>query len=217
MPMESSMKYETILLGLSMAFVTCLLVSNVVAGKIIGVGVLGTISAGIVCYPLTFLFTDTISELFGKQRATTIVWIGFGCNILLVGLILLAGFLPHAIWWEGQEAFMQTLGFVPRVVLASMVAYIISQNLDVLGFHYLKEKTNGKYLWLRNNVSTMFSQSIDTILFIGIAFLGVFPLSVVINMMIFQYIVKLIIAACDTPFVYLLVMALKERIGHANS
>ncbi len=205
------MKQETILLTLSMAFVTCLLVSNVVAGKIIGIGMLGTISAGIVCYPLTFLFTDTISELFGKRRATTIVWAGFGCNILLVILVLLAGALPPAVFWDGQEAFMGTLGFVPRVVLASMVAYIISQNLDVIGFHYIKGKTGDKYLWLRNNISTMFSQSIDTFLFIGIAFIGVFPLPVIINMMILQYIVKLIIAACDTPFVYMLVASLKGR------
>ena len=211
------MKQETILLVLSMAFVTCLLVSNVVAGKIIGVGLLGTISAGIVCYPLTFLFTDTISELFGKRKATSIVWAGFGCNILLVILILLAGYLPPAVFWEGQEAFMGTLGFVWRIVLASMVAYVVSQNLDVLGFHYIKEKTGGKYLWLRNNISTMFSQSIDTVLFIGVAFIGVMPITVVINMMILQYIVKLIIAACDTPFVYLLVLSLKNRISDATN
>lgn len=210
-------KNETILLSLAMGFVTCLLVSNIVAGKMVSLGTLGVISAGIVCYPLTFLFTDTISELFGKRRATSIVWIGFGCNILLVVLVLVAGYLPYPQWWEGQSAFMQTLGLIPRIVLASMVAYVISQNIDVLGFHYIKSKTDGKYLWLRNNVSTMFSQSIDTILFIGIAFVGVMPLPQVITMMIAQYIIKLIIAACDTPFVYLLVLSLRNRIHNANS
>jgi|TARA_B110000116_G_scaffold269596_2_gene285878 uncharacterized integral membrane protein (TIGR00697 family) len=205
-------KREIILISLAVSFITCLLAANILAVKLINISMFNAvISAGIICYPLTFLLTDTISELYGKKYAGVIVWGGFGCNILLILFIYIAGILPYPIFWEDQESFSRILGGVPRIVVASMIAYIVSQNIDVICFHYIKNKTAGKYLWLRNNASTYLSQSADTLLFVTIAFWGL-PMNVLIGMIITQYIIKLIIAGLDTPFIYGLVFALKKHV-----
>ena len=193
-----------ILMGLSMAFMTLLVVANIVAVKIIAIGP-WTLSAGIIAYPLTFLVTDTISEVYGRRMATRIVWMGFAFSLAMLGLVWLANWWTPAAFWEGQQAFSDTLGLLPRIVLGSMVAYLISQNQDVLTFHFLRRATNGRHLWLRNNVSTILSQATDTFLFVAIAFAGVLPGGAVLEIMIVQYVVKLAIAAADTPLVYALV------------
>ena len=133
------------------------------------------------------------------------VWFGFVANIILVIVIYLGGMIPAPAFWENQEAYNTILGAVPRIVLASMVAYLVSQNLDVIGFHFWSRVTHGRFLWLRNNASTLVSQSIDTVLFVVIAFAGVVPSQVLWQMIWMQYLVKLGIAAVDTPVVYALV------------
>ena len=197
------------LLGLGMLFMTCLLGSNIIAIKLINVGS-WVISAGILLYPLTFLFTDTISEIFGRRQATFVVWLGFIGNVILVAAIYLAGIIPSPVFWEDQGAYNTILGGVPRIVLGSMIGYLVSQNIDVLGFHFLKQATGGRFLWLRNNGSTMISQSIDTVLFLLISFAGLVPAQVLWQMIWMQYVLKLAIAGIDTPFVYILVGILKN-------
>ena len=193
-----------ILMGLSMAFMTLLVVANIVAVKIIAIGP-WTLSAGIIAYPFTFLVTDTISEAYGRRMATRIVLMGFAFSVGMLGLVWLANWWTPAVFWGGQEAFSETLGLLPRIVLGSMVAYLVSQNQDVLTFHVLRRRTEGRHLWLRNTVSTVLSQATDTFLFVMIAFAGVLPMNAVMEIMITQYAIKLIIAVVDTPFVYALV------------
>lgn len=193
-----------ILMGLSMAFMTLLVVANIVAVKIIAIGP-WTLSAGILAYPFTFLVTDTISEVYGRRTATRIVWMGFAFSVGMLLLVWLANIWPAAVFWEGQQAFSDTLGLLPRIVLGSMVAYLVSQNQDVLTFHFLRRRTEGRHLWLRNNVSTVLSQATDTFLFVTIAFAGTMPGNVFWEIMITQYVIKLLIAAVDTPVVYALV------------
>lgn len=200
-----------VLTSLSMLFVTCLIVSNIIATKIISIGNWIT-PAGVIAYPLTFLFTDVISELYGKKIASKVVWAGFGANILMLSLIFFSKLLPPAPFWKGQAAYETSLSMVPRIVLASMIAYLVSQHHDVFAFDFWKRKTNGKYLWLRNNASTMVSQAIDTVIFIIVAFWKVIPTEILLNMIFSQYIIKVIIAAGDTPFCYLLVGLLKKKI-----
>ena len=200
----------TVLLGLAIIFVTCLLGANIIAVKLITVAG-WVLPAGIILYPITFMLTDTISELFGRRQATHVVWFGFVANIILVIVIYLGGMIPAPVFWENQEAYNTILGAVPRIVLASMLAYLVSQNLDVIGFHFWSRVTNGRFLWLRNNASTMVSQSIDTVLFVVIAFAGVVPSQVLWQMIWMQYLVKLGIAAVDTPFIYALVGILGHR------
>lgn len=200
-----------ILVVLATLFTTCLLVANILAVKLISIGG-WTVPAGVIAYPLTFLFTDVITELYGRRTASKVIWLGFGANLLMVILVFGGKLLPPAPLWEGQPAYESILGMVPRIVLASMVAYLISQHHDVFAFHFWRKKTKARFLWLRNNASTMVSQALDTGIFITIAFWGTVPTGVLTNMLLTQYLIKLGIAALDTPFCYLLVGLLKEKV-----
>ena len=198
------------LVSLSMAFATLLVVANIIAGKLISVG-MWVVPVAVIAYPLTFLVTDTIAELYGRRIATRIVWVGFAVNVLMVALVYVGKIIPPASFWEGQDAYNTILGSVPRIVLASMLAYLASQHHDVFAFHFWKRLTKGRFLWLRNNASTMVSQGIDTVLFITIAFIGVVPTNVLLNMIVGQYVIKLGIAMVDTPICYVLVGLLRRK------
>lgn len=193
-----------------MAFATLLIVANLIAVKLINIGP-WVVPVAVIAYPFTFLVTDTIAELYGRRTATRVVWLGFVMNIIMVALIYLGKIIPPSSFWEGQDAYNTMFGAVPRIVLASMVAYLLSQHHDVFAFHFWRRRTNGKHLWLRNNASTMVSQGIDTVLFISIAFVGVVPTSVLLNMIVVQYVIKLCIAVVDTPICYVLVGLLRRK------
>lgn len=202
----NSQKY----LFLASIFIACLVVSNMIASKLVMIGAF-VFPAAVVAYPITFLITDAIGEVYGKDAATKVVHGGLIASLFMVVLVWLGKILPAAPFWSGQEAYEMILSGTPRIVFASLVAYFISQTHDVWSFHFWKKKTNGKHLWWRNNVSTITSQIIDTVVFIGVAFWGVLPGSVLIGMMFSQYAIKVGIALADTPFCYLLVRWLKKE------
>jgi len=185
-------------------FLASLLLANILASKIVLVGGL-ILPAAIILYPLTFLFTDVISEVEGKKSAHDLVIAGFYLSCVMVFVLFIGKLLPPAPFWQHQDAYEVILGSTPRIVTGSMIAYLISQNHDVWAFHWWKEKTAGRHLWLRNNLSTMASQLIDSTLFIVIAFGGVYSWRVIGTMIASQYAVKLFIALVDTPFCYILV------------
>ncbi len=204
------------LTALAMSFVTLLVVANIVAVKPVDING-WVLPAGTIAYPFTFLVTDTISELYGRKVATRIVWYGFALSVAMVVLVYVARILPPAGFWESQGSYDDILGAVPRIVLGSMLAYLVSQNSDVLVFHHLRRVTSGRHLWFRNNASTMVSQAVDTTLFISIAFAGTVPGPVLLNMMVTQYLVKVGIAAIDTPLVYALVRWIRSRPNFAET
>ena len=177
-------------------------VANILAGKIVTFGPF-VVPAAVIVYASTFLITDIISEKWGKQQARKAVWAGLYANIILLVAVLIAVRWPPAQFAKDySDQFAAVLGLVPRVVLASMVAYLLSQHHDVFAFHFWKNRTGGRFLWLRNNASTFVSQAIDTVVFITIAFYGVMD---IVPLLIGQYVVKLIVAAMDTPFMYVVV------------
>ena len=204
------------LVVLAMTFATLVVVANVIAVKPLDVNG-WAVPAGILAYPFTFLVTDTISELYGRKTATRLVWVGLFLSALMVLLVYVAKALPAAGFWDNQEAFEATLGSVPRVVLASLTAYLISQHTDVLLFHLFRRLTSRRHLWLRNIGSTTVSQAADTVLFISIAFSGTFPAGEVWKLMYTQYLIKVGIAVVDTPIVYALVSYLRPRIARGSS
>ncbi len=157
------------------------------------------VPAAVIVYATSFFLTDVLCEFHGKKKAKEAIWAGFLASVILVLAIEIAIAWPSAEFWEGQEAFASTLGLTWRIVLASLIAYIVSQNWDVHVFHRIKERTEGKHLWIRNIASTSSSQLLDTVIFITIAFYGAMP---VIPLIVGQYAVKLIIAGIDTPFLY---------------
>ena len=189
-------------------FFSGMAIAAVLAAKIINVAGFA-VPAGVLAYAITFACTDIIGEVYGEKVARKMVLAGFVAMISVTLLIQLAIVWPAAYFWQGQEMFEQVLGNSPRIIIASMVAYISSQYLDITIFSRLKKATNGKHLWLRNNASTFSSQLIDSAVFVTIAFYGVFPIS---EMIIGQWIVKMLIAAIDTPVVYMGVSVLKKQI-----
>ncbi|MFW5795390.1 MAG: queuosine precursor transporter [Bacillota bacterium] len=194
----------------SSIFVSLLILSNILAVKIIDVG--GLVGpAAVLIYALSFALSDTLVEIWGEEKVKYVIKVGFIASLISAIFIRLAISFPSAENWTLQQEFEMILGSNLRIVFASMVAYLASQFHDVWAFVFWKKLTKGKHLWLRNNLSTIFSQMIDTVIFIFIAFYGSgLP---ILSMMIGQYILKLIIALLDTPIVYLAVKLTKENIN----
>lgn len=198
-------------------FVTALIVAQVTASKVVQVslpvnlpltGNSLIVPAAVFAYAITFFASDCYAELYGKRAAQGLVNVAFVMNFVLLALVWLAIYAP--IFPDspvGQEEFSQTLGASTGIVVGSLLAYIVSQNWDVIVFHRLREFSDGEDLWLRNIVSTATSQLIDTVIFISVAFIIFQGLSleVAIPLLIGQYIFKLLLAAFDTPFVYAVV------------
>ncbi len=190
-------------------FTALIVIANVISSKIIFVGEVGSVNligpAGVIVYASTFLITDIIGEIYGKEYSKKAVITGFFANIIAVVAILIAINWTPAPFLSNEflNSFNKILGFAPRIVLASMIAYLISQTHDVYAFHFWKRKTKGRHLWLRNNASTIVSQAIDTVVFITIAFYGLVANEVLLSMIFGQYVLKVFIALFDTPFIYI--------------
>ncbi|MCH8256601.1 MAG: queuosine precursor transporter [Proteobacteria bacterium] len=167
-------------------------------------------SMGVILYSGIYFATDLLSEKYGKKAATTAVQLGFLTSIIIVVMISISlMFLPSTdpetakFSRDIHNAFETIFNFTPRFVFGSLLAYYISQTFDVWMFHYIKEKTKGRYLWIRNNVSTICSQAIDTTVYSLVVWWGVVDLQTAIMLGLAKYLFKVIIAAIDTPFIYL--------------
>lgn len=202
---------------LTIVFIVSLVISNVITGKVIDTGMTlfgnpVTIAGAVICYPVCYLITDIVGEMWGKREANKIVKYGFIGQVLATLIIAATTYTPY-LDMDMQAAYVKLLGQNWVFVAGSLSAYLASQYLDVHIFHTLKEKTNGKSKWIRNNASTMLSQFVDTAIFIVIAFgfgFGwIFDNQVaLLNMVIGQYLIKVIIAVLDTVPFYILT---KER------
>ncbi|MET3698656.1 hypothetical protein SAMN05877753_104109 [Bacillus oleivorans] len=197
----------------SVLFATSLVVANVTATKVVSFGDTFVIPAAVVTYAFTFLLTDIIHERYGKEQAQKTVFYGFIAQLFASVMILIGMVLPAAPFAQSaQEAYEVLLGPNLRNMMASLIAYLISQNIDVHLFSFLKNKFNGKHKWIRNNVSTISSQFIDTAVFITIAFAGQVPS--LWAMIWSQFAIKCVLALLDTPLFYLLTRKNKTQ---ANS
>ncbi len=209
---------EIIRIGLIALFITGLLTAQLTAVKILELplsflnfGTLAIVPAGVLAYAITFFASDCYAELYGKQSARTVVAVAFVMNILMLLLIWISIKAPGSEAGVSPELFATVLGPSSNVVLASLAAYLISQNLDIWIFDSIREKTQGSKLWLRNIGSTTISQLIDTIIFITLTFsilpslLGIgieLPFSILLQLMVGQYFIKVLIALADTPLIY---------------
>ena len=210
---------ERLFLFLSGVFLTALVLGNVI-GTTKFVNVFGlTVPAGVLAYPFTFLATDLICELYGKKRAQTLVWTGFAMNFFMLGLMTLGHFFPDAGGVSGATStFESVYQFMVGNVIASMIAYLVAQTVDVHMFHFWKKLTNGKHLWLRNNLSTTASQLVDTTAILTILYyannLGnnVNTLGDLLPLIYYSYLFKFFFALFDTPLFYLGVWVLKPKV-----
>lgn len=182
-------------------FIAAIIATNIIAAKLIDV--FGTtFNVGTLVYPFTFLLTDVLSEVFGKAAARMWVWLGFFASLVVTGFVYLAGLIPESQYSPVGDCYQTMFSATPRIVVGSMLAYLTAQTLDVRLFHWIRHKTNGRHLWLRNNVATSISQGLDTIVFCTVAFLGVVSLPILGGMMLGQYLAKVAMAAIDTPLCY---------------
>ena len=176
-----------------------------------------SVPAGVVAYPFTFLATDLISELFGRKRAQMLVWVGFGMNVFMLLLMSINNWLPNSVGVSGGlNLFEGVYQFMVGNTIASMIAYLIAQSVDVRLYHFWKRLTKGKHLWLRNNASTTVSQLVDSTAIITILYIAgnlddaIDDAGAVIILILNSYLFKFFFALFDTPFMYLGVRLLKN-------
>jgi len=224
----SSERSEAVRVGLVALFVTALVTSQLTASKLLAfslpvslplAGGTLVLPGAALAYALTFFASDCYAELYGRRAATVVVNVGFAMNFVLLALVwstILAPGLPAQAQPVDLGAFRSVLGASTAIVVGSLSAYVVSQNWDVFVFHWLRERTDGEMLWLRNVGSTATSQLIDTVIFVGVGFV-VFqglPPGEALALIVGQYVLKLAIALLDTPFVYA-VVGFARRNGHA--
>lgn len=213
---------------LSALFIGALITCNLVATKFVEVD-MGirrfTLSAGILAYPVTFLITDVLSEIYGKRRTQNVVWAGFAATIFTLAILALGG---HYNATENSQVSDDMYNAVfknsPRLIAASMIAYLSAQLVDVRVFHFWKRITKGKMLWVRNNFSTIFSQLIDTTLVVSVIFINIEngrPVSTIGwtaygQLILDGWLFKVIWAALDTPIFYGLSYWYKRRFNLKN-
>ncbi len=211
-------------------FVTGLIVSNIIAVKLVSFGtwpVFGVLilPAAVIIFPVSYIVGDVLTEVYGYARARQVIWIGFGCNALAVLAIWAGGLLPAAPIWNAntysspnaaQQAYEAILGFTPRLLLASFTAYLFGEFLNSFVLAKLKVVTHGKWLWMRTIASTLVGQLVDSGLFIAIAFSGILPLAGLVQLAAAQWLFKSVYEILATPLTYIAVNFLKraEKIDH---
>ena len=211
-----------IYLYLAALFITSLVVSNLIFqkffywypfdGKIFGIR-LFELSVGILPYPITFLITDLISEIYGKIAANRVVTAGIFASFFSMGILLIADYVPAMESSPVDNAtFTQVFSLSPLAVLASMIAYLLAQFIDIRIYHFWKKLTKGKMLWLRNNFSTFASQFLDTFsVVLLLSVFGILPWDLFFGLVLSGFIFKVIVALLDTPLLYLLVWMFKKK------
>ena len=197
---------------IAVAFVACLIVSNITAVKLIDVA--GFILPGaIIIFPITYIIGDVLTEVYGYAKARRVIWMGFGANLFAVATFAVVGVLPAAGFWGAQEAYDTILGATPRILAASLVAYLVGEFANAYVMARLKVATEGWFLWVRTISSTVVGQGLDSAIFITIAFAGILPLEALITTIVVQAAAKTAYEALATPLTYLVVGWLKRAEG----
>lgn len=191
-------------------FVTCLITANIIIVKQISIGSL-VLPAAIVIFPLSYIFGDVLTEVYGYQQVRRVIWLGFLCNLIAVAAIWIGKILPPAPVFEAQTAYERILGSTPRFLLASFVAYLAGEFANSFVLAKMKIRTRGRWLWTRTIGSTLVGQGVDTLIVLTIAFGGVLPLSVLGTMILSHWLVKTAYETVATPFTYGIVGYLKRK------
>ena len=202
-------RYFDIIVGL---FVAVLLISNIASTKIVDIWRF-TFDGGTIIFPLSYIFGDILTEVYGYKQSRRAIWIGF-LSAMIMSLVLgLVGLISPAEGWDLQEAYMAILGQTPRIVTASLIAYFAGEFSNSYILAKMKVFTKGKWLAARTIGSTIAGQAIDTLIFVFIAFYGVFPTSLLLAIIVSNYIFKVLLEVAFTPLTYKIVNTLKRAEG----
>jgi uncharacterized integral membrane protein (TIGR00697 family) len=205
-PREFGYKYFDLIMAL---FVAVLLISNIASSKILRLGPF-TFDGGTLLFPISYIFGDILTEVYGYRRSRRVIWAGFASAGLMAGTLALVGALPSAEGWENQEAYEAILGTTPRIVLGSLVAYFAGEFSNSFTLAKMKILTQGRWLWTRTIGSTLIGEGVDTLLFVTIAFAGTMPWSLFWSIIVSNYIFKVGLEAIMTPATYRITSFLKR-------
>ena len=191
-------------------FITCLITSNIIAVKLIRVFGL-VLPAAIVIFPISYIAGDVLTEVYGYRYARRVIWLGFACNLIAVAAVMIGQVLPAAPFWDGQAGYERILGYTPRLLVASFLAYLVGEFANSMVMARMKIATQGRFLWTRTIGSTLVGQGLDSAVFITLAFAGAMPWGVLGLTVIAQWLVKSAYEAAATPLTYVVVGHLKKK------
>jgi len=193
-------------------FITCLITANITAVKLVNVWGF-VLPAGIIIFPISYIFGDILTEVYGFRQARRVIWLGFLCNLIAVITIWVAQILPPAFFWSGQAAYERVLGYTPRLLLASFLAYLLGEFTNAFVLAKMKIATKGRWLWSRTIGSTLVGEGLDSLVFITIAFIGEIPMPELASAIVTQWLAKSAYEAAVTPLTYVAVNFLKRSEG----
>jgi uncharacterized integral membrane protein (TIGR00697 family) len=193
-------------------FITCLITANITAVKLINIFGL-VLPAAIIIFPISYIFGDVLTEVYGYRQARRVIWLGFFCNLIAVVAIWLGQMLPPASFWEGQAAYERILGYTPRILFASFLAYLGGEFTNSYVLAKMKIATKGRWLWTRTVGSTLVGEGLDSLVFMTIAFVGTIPMMALGTAIVTQWLAKVAYEAIATPLTYRAVNFLKRREG----
>jgi len=209
---SKSNRYSHWFLLIASIFITCLITSNIIAVKLVNIFGL-VLPAAILIFPLSYIFGDVLTEVYGYRQARWVIWLGFFCNLIVVVAIWLGQILPAASFWDGQAAYERILGYTPRLLGASFLAYLVGEFANSFVLAKMKMATHGRWLWVRTIGSTLVGQCLDSLVFMTLSFIGTIPMSVLSGAILVQWLSKSAYEAIVTPLTYLVINFLKKREG----
>lgn len=210
--LRSSNPVSSWFLAVTAVFITCLLIANIIAVKLIVIFGL-TLPAAVIIFPISYIFGDVLTEVYGYRRARQVIWLGFACNVFAVVAIWIAQTLPGASVWDAQAAYERILGFTPRLLVASFCAYLAGEFVNAFVLARMKVLTGGRMLWTRTIGSTIVGQGLDSLIFITLAFAGILPYAALASAIVSQWLFKVVYETLATPFTYIVVNFLKRQEG----
>ena len=209
---NGDLRYSGLFVVIVCVFVTCLITANITAVKL--VSLFGMIlPAGMLVFPLSYITGDVLTEVYGYRQARRVIWLGFFCNSLVVAAIWIGQVLPAASFWDGQAAYERILGYTPRLLFASFLAYLMGEFANSFVLAKMKIATKGRWLWMRTIGSTLVGQGLDSLVFIALAFTGTMPGTALVSAMVTQWLAKSLYEAAATPLTYGVVNYLKRKEG----
>ena len=209
--MKDNKAVSKLFLIITVVYVTCLLLSNLVAGKMWAVTSNITLPAAVILFPITYIFGDIFTEVYGFKNARIIIWLGFACSFFAVGVYMITIGLPHPDFWTNQEAYATVLGTTPRVAAASFIGYLFGEFSNSMVLSKLKVMTGGKKLWVRTILSTLVGEGFDSAIFVTVSFWGTMENATLLQMIFFQYLFKVCYEIIFTPATYAIVNWIKRK------
>ncbi len=211
--MMEEKKYTGMLTILGMIFVAALLVSNIIAGKVWAVYDDITVPSSVILFPITYIISDMITEVYGFRKSKLVIWAGFACNFISVLAYVVTVVLPYPKYWLEQDAFAVVLGMTPRVLAASFAGYLIGGFSNSIVMSKMKVRMGGKRLCERLIISTLIGEALDSIIFDVISFAGQIPTHQLFTMIFFQYMLKVLFEIVLIPVTYWAIKTLKRKEG----